>query len=70
VYLAISDAIGDDIVALRAFLRGKDLGDVKVLTFAESKLKEVSRTLRKGLGLTAGAATVAADQMNGEEVDD
>jgi hypothetical protein len=62
VYLAISDAIGDDIVALRAFLRAKDLGDVKVLTFAESKLKEVSRTLRKGLGLTAGASTVAADQ--------
>jgi hypothetical protein len=48
VYLAVSDAIKEDIVPLRAFLRGRDLGDVKVVTFAESKLKEVSNTLRKG----------------------
>lgn len=47
------------------------LKDIKIVTFSESKLQGLSRTLRRGLGVAgAGAAVAAADQMPQEESDD
>ena len=58
------------MVLLQELLARRILRNVKVVTFPEGKLKEVSSTLRKGLALTAGVATVAADQKTSVEGDD
>jgi hypothetical protein len=68
VYLAVPDVIGDEIGRLRRLLRNKQLDDVTVFTFAESKLKEAASKLRTGLALAGGVALVTADQI--AEVDD
>jgi hypothetical protein len=70
VYLAVSDAIGVQSTALREALKQAKLRQVKVVTFSESKLKDTSRTLRKGLGLAGVTAVITTDQLaNGDEGD-
>jgi hypothetical protein len=68
VYLAVPDAIGDDIKRLQHLLRIKGLDAVTVLTFPESKLKEATAKLRSGLALSGAVALVTADQI--AEIDD
>lgn len=70
VYLAVSDAIGELKPQLEIILSRRGLSDVTVLTFPEGRLGEVSRTLRKGLGMAGGAALVATDQIAEEDIDD
>lgn len=70
VYLAVSDAIGTNMSRLLELLEARGLDDVKVLTFPEAKLREVSGRLRVGLALSGGAALVTANQVTEEEVDD
>lgn len=70
VYLAVSDAIGTRRRALADALSDARLPDVKIVTFPETKLREISSTLRKGLGLSAATTTVAADQIAKGEDDD
>ena len=70
VYLAVSDAIGEKMTRLRQLLDRHGLNDVKIITLPEAKLKGVIGTLRKGLGMVAGAALVTADQIAKEEDDD
>jgi hypothetical protein len=65
VYLAVSDAIGDDIRRLQHLLRTKGLDAVTAFTFPESKLKEAAARLRTGLALAGGVALVTADQIAG-----
>jgi hypothetical protein len=68
VYLAVSDAIGDELKRLKKLLKDRDLEDVVVFTFPESKLKEAAAKLRTGLALAGGVALVTADQI--AEADD
>jgi hypothetical protein len=70
VYLAVSDTIGVSYEQLLVLLKRQGLSHVTVITFPEAKLKEVSRVLRKGVGLAAGVALVTVDQIAKEEADD
>ena len=70
VYLAVSDAIGARLTQLNELLRRNRLAAVKAVTFPEAKLVGIRGGLRKGLALTAGVATVSADQLLKEEGDD
>jgi len=70
VYLAVPDAIGTRLKRLDEVLQRANLGRVKIVTFPEAKLVKIRGGLLKGLGLTAGVATVAADQLLKEEGDD
>jgi hypothetical protein len=64
VYLAVSDAIGDNKTRLEELLRRHDLGKVVVITFPESKLKAASAKLHKGLVMgAAGLPLVTADDI-------
>ena len=71
VYLAVSEeAIGESIGLLEDLLKRRNL-KVAVVAFPEDKLKGVLGPLRKGLALSAGGATVTADQITSvEDVDD
>ncbi len=69
VYLAVPDAIGARLTQLNDLLRRNQLV-VKTVTFPEAKLVEIRGALQKGLALTAGVATVSADQLLKEEGDD
>lgn len=71
VYLAVSDAIGANLPTLkRALKTDYQLSGIKVVTFPEAKLKDVSSTLRKGLGLVSATAVVTADQLIKDDGDD
>lgn len=70
VYLSVSDAITSRIPQLRQLLAKHGIDDVEVVTFPETKLEGVSRTLRKGPGLAGGGALVTADQIAKEAADD
>jgi hypothetical protein len=70
VYLAVPDAIGTRLKRLDEVLQRANLGRVKIVTFPEAKLVKIRGGLLKGLGITAGVATVAADQLLKEEGDD
>ena len=71
VYLGVSDAIGENLGLLKNLLsRRYRLADITAVTFSETKLAEISSTLRKGLGLAAAVATVTADQIVKEEAND
>jgi hypothetical protein len=70
VYLGVSDAIGEHIELLRVELRQRALDAVVIVEFPETKLEGVASTLRKGLGFTAGVATVMADQVSEKASDD
>jgi hypothetical protein len=64
VYLAVSDAIGTNKTQLEKLLRQHGLGKVVVITFPESKLREASAKLRKGLVMgAAGLPLVTADDL-------
>jgi hypothetical protein len=62
VYLAVSDAISDLVPKLKDALEKHGLV-LSVITFPESKLRSAFTKLKAGLGLTAGVALVAADQI-------
>jgi len=64
VYLAVSDVIGESMDLLKDQLERRQLANIVVVTFPETKLKAVSSTLRKGLGLVSGVALVTADQID------
>jgi hypothetical protein len=52
VYLAVSDVIGEKSkFRLEQLLQREGLADVTILTFSEDKLTDMSRRLRKGLGI-------------------
>jgi hypothetical protein len=70
VYLAVTDAIGANEVELVQQLSKRGLRKIKIVTFPEAKLREVSSTLRRGLGLAGSIALVTADQFAKEESDD
>jgi len=70
VYLGVSDAIAENMDLLEELLRNYRLADVTIVTFSEAKFKEVAATLRKGLGLAGGVATVATDQITKDDADD
>ena len=70
VYLAVPDAIGTRLKRLDEVLQRANIGRVKIVTFPEAKLVKIRGDLLKGLGLTTGVATVAADQLLKEEGDD
>jgi hypothetical protein len=70
VYLAVSDSIGTQISALERVLSQAGLRRVHVVTFSEARLKEISRTLRKGLGLAVATVMTSADQLTDGEYDD
>jgi hypothetical protein len=71
VYLGVSDAIGANLDVLKDLLATQyRLPGITVITFPEIKRMEISSRLRKGLGLTAAVATVAADQIIKEEAYD
>jgi Domain of unknown function (DUF4157) len=64
VYLAVSDAIGAERIRLEKLLDQHDLDEIVVITFPESKLRDASARLRKGLGMgAAGLALVTADDL-------
>jgi hypothetical protein len=64
VYLAVPDAIGDDLLAaLRRSLGRRGLRKVEVLTFSESKLKSNFTRLKAGLALASGVTLAMADQV-------
>jgi hypothetical protein len=64
VYLAVSDAIGANKTRLEDLLDKHGLGDVVVITFPESKLRDASAKLRKGLVMgAAGLPLVTADDI-------
>jgi hypothetical protein len=64
VYLAVPDAIGDDLLAaLRGSLKQHGLQKVEVLTFPESTLKNNFTRLKAGLALASGVTLVVADQV-------
>ncbi len=70
VYLAVSDAIGADKVRLLDQLADQGLADVEVITFPETKLKDAATKLREGMGIAAGVATAAADEIAKAEAED
>jgi hypothetical protein len=60
----VSDAIGTNKTQLEKLLRQHGLGKVVVITFPESKLREASAKLRKGLVMgAAGLPLVTADDL-------
>ena len=73
VYLGVSDAIGSSKRVLVDELANYGLDNITIILFPETKLKDVSNTLRKGLGLASGMALITADQIGQiarEETDD
>jgi len=70
VYLGVSDTIGVNNELLVDALSDAQLGDVTIVMVSETKLKEVSSTLRKGLAMSASTVMVAVDQIDKEDDDD
>ncbi len=62
VYLAVPDAIGEDVGRLRHLLDQHHLKGVKITPFPETKLQRVAAKLRAGLALASGVALAITDQ--------
>lgn len=63
VYLAVSDAVGEDLGRLRQLLDANKLQVVNIFTFPESKLQRAAAKLRSGLALASGVALATAEQV-------